>query len=1789
MKRKFTRHFLKKVRQSSAMILGLCITTICGQQAHAQQYDWARTGGAAASVSGIVSISPTLNASKLNGVAQNETWVVFSTASGMRFKGAGNGTPPDIGMKETQAVSLGRYDADMNLVWLAAYNNIVRIAADPYANDQFYAVANVSVANDNTSSTFLGIPWTSEKAGYITFVLKCKATGVGSYTVLKLLKINGDLDDVADNLIVKNIGGGHTRIAVQGHSRSSSLGLYTDGTAGAAQVAPVNGGGSANYDEFVACYDDDNNTNTIAPLWVNTFGAASANESAFNPIDIADNGDVRWSQMYVSSNVLGTLNYTLNNSSGSGSGAVTTTSYSANINGGYRYILFSLSGSNGAPVWVKNELTANVAFAPYGIISDADGTSYIYGLLSGSGTYDAGSGISVTASGSNDLAVVVLDKNGTALRAKSYGNSTAQAVGPAVPNLINLDRTNNRLYIVGYTASGFNAEAATVQSQPAGGSSGFLLAADASDLTGLSAVTNISNVSAISAVDVAVLRPDGNIVAVQQYTVKGENKLNASATSLLPKTAYGYQDVAITKFDGNAVSLLNPLAEGGWGGSSANAIYGTALKGQQLVSAGYFTGSMAVGSVALSSSGNAGLITLTDTASGTIAAVRGLVGGAIILYDVKVSPVDGGIYVCGITSGDITPNGGSPLGKTTLSSPDCFVMKLDNGLNPVWTAFLGGTGADYARRLEIDPANGDVYVDGFFTSPTLRLNAAGGTSWGATDIARNSFTGTPLSNDVFVAKFSANGAFQWISSGGCSGSAGNDYTINALKLVNGKLYMGGYGGPGTFNFGGQSLVLNGGGSDMFLVQLDLSTGNANWLKGWSGNGQDQILAMASYNGLIYIGGTSMSSNISMGGSLFTTLAGYDGFIFSVDHNGNEQPGMVQLKGASTEQVNDMQIDGAGNLFFAGFSSSFDLNLGNSLKFATSGGNDCLVGAVDLNNNMNVKWAFLSGSVNAEQFNSITPGKLGMLFAGGTLAGPATFGTQVINGRIGTDFCYSRISYPYIAPGGQISNLSAWYNVGNKLKGSPATEWSNLSVNSSLTNLVATGSVPVSAAGLNFNPTLTITGGAGYLSQVGVYAPNFTSSASNYYNLYAVIKPHSSTDKLNVWSETTSNTGIVVGAAGNTVLGTGGQVTASNVTALSNTQYSLSTLTVNGTAMNNYLNGTSNGAAAGVTALNTNNAGIFQVNGTGTLDVAELVTYAGTHTTGNPPINKVETYLGLKYGITLGHDYFSTIGDTLYKVNNGFANNIAGIGIDSAELLLQKQGRSQNSDAKGNMVTVGMGVIATDNVNNLAIPTQDDSYLVWGDDNGSVTSNQTINMAKTVSSCAQRLPRNWRIQRTHAGIGSTQVQIDLNNTIDLSSYAAPDIQLMIDRDGDGNFSTGMVNLVTAASFIGNVATFNGVNWDTDGNGADIFAVVFNNKIPDPVLVAKGNIVAAPLFTCKDVGGSNVMVDNAAAPTVKYAAVSPNGNTGYNFVVTAMNNNPAVNNQMKTDNATRTTAFSNRMYIIHDAGVNSYPTGMSVKVYYDPQDSIDAVNALDSKVSGQVKYLWFKYPGTDVNAVLNAQTDATITGALWLAPSAYGEEGGVKYVEFSNISNFSVFGAMAGRGVVALPLHFTGSRATPDACSVNLSWSFVTEGITMVKQFEVQRSSNGHDFETIATVSFGSRTYTDAPPHDGEWYYRIKVMENSTVTYTSVMPVKIKCVNDEIRVYPNPAVDLVTILINGATSNANYHLLTAAGALVTKGTINNGIAKLNVAGLSAGVYLLRIENNGKVETQKISVMH
>jgi len=135
-------------------------------------------------------------------------------------------------------------------------------------------------------------------------------------------------------------------------------------------------------------------------------------------------------------------------------------------------------------------------------------------------------------------------------------------------------------------------------------------------------------------------------------------------------------------------------------------------------------------------------------------------------------------------------------------------------------------------------------------------------------------------------------------------------------------------------------------------------------------------------------------------------------------------------------------------------------------------------------------------------------------------------------------------------------------------------------------------------------------------------------------------------------------------------------------------------------------------------------------------IAEIITFSSRKNDASltDERNKIQSYLAIKYGITLGsngtsQDYVDSDGNVIWdqSVNSGFNYDIAGIGRDDASELNQKQSKSVNSDfdSEGQirgLVTIGLtNIYSTNNENISSNPTtfSDKQFLTWGNNNGNL--------------------------------------------------------------------------------------------------------------------------------------------------------------------------------------------------------------------------------------------------------------------------------------------------------------------------------------------------------------------------------------------------------------------------------------------------------------------------------------
>ena len=173
--------------------------------------------------------------------------------------------------------------------------------------------------------------------------------------------------------------------------------------------------------------------------------------------------------------------------------------------------------------------------------------------------------------------------------------------------------------------------------------------------------------------------------------------------------------------------------------------------------------------------------------------------------------------------------------------------------------------------------------------------------------------------------------------------------------------------------------------------------------------------------------------------------------------------------------------------------------------------------------------------------------------------------------------------------------------------------------------------------------------------------------------------------------------------------------------------------------------------------------------------------------------KIQSYLGVKYGITLQDassaltdyrvndvDYIDSNGDVFWdtSAHAGYLYDVAGIGRDDASELNQKQSMSQNLETDGTGPTSGfltMGLTQIYNTNNLNISSNattvnDREFLMWGNNNASLDGtamNITVDMSEDIGGglvtnvSFTAIPRIWKVVEIGGDVPSVQVSIPSN--------------------------------------------------------------------------------------------------------------------------------------------------------------------------------------------------------------------------------------------------------------------------------------------------------------------------------------------------------------------------------------------------------------------------------------------
>jgi len=212
------------------------------------------------------------------------------------------------------------------------------------------------------------------------------------------------------------------------------------------------------------------------------------------------------------------------------------------------------------------------------------------------------------------------------------------------------------------------------------------------------------------------------------------------------------------------------------------------------------------------------------------------------------------------------------------------------------------------------------------------------------------------------------------------------------------------------------------------------------------------------------------------------------------------------------------------------------------------------------------------------------------------------------------------------------------------------------------------------------------------------------------------------------------------------------------------------------------------------------------------------------------ILRLETYLALKYGITLYESNYVSPNDSIlwnYDSNQTYSHAIAGIGRDSVFGLHQKQSCSEEED----VLTIGVGSLCILNKENTdSLP--EGSYLIWGHNQGDMSCDNPFDSIPLWE-------RMWLMEARRAASLATTVKIKIQ--VEDSCYLA------IDRSGSGNFDSASTDYYAQAYADSNgYSYFTNIVWDTDANGKDVFTFSPGNTMT-PLMMA-----VLPDTACKNLG-------------------------------------------------------------------------------------------------------------------------------------------------------------------------------------------------------------------------------------------------------------------------------------------------------------------------------------------------
>ncbi|MEW6731971.1 MAG: SBBP repeat-containing protein [Acidobacteriota bacterium] len=272
-------------------------------------------------------------------------------------------------------------------------------------------------------------------------------------------------------------------------------------------------------------------------------------------------------------------------------------------------------------------------------------------------------------------------------------------------------------------------------------------------------------------------------------------------------------------------------------------------------------------------------------------------------------------------------------------------------IDPVvaYSTYLGASNIEEGTAIAIDVA-GNAYVTGFTSSITFPV----------ANPAQNNSGGL---RDIFVTKLNPAGNALVYSTylGGSNDDIGSDIVVDSA----GNAYITGETSSNNFPIknAAQSTIGSSSQEDVFITKLSAAGNTIVYSTYLGGTSEDRATALGVDTvGNAYVAGITGSSNFPVKNPLQgTRVGGIDGFIAKLNPTGNMFIYSTFLGGSSTDEILDLVVDTAGNVYIVGDTSSSNFPTKNALQGGNAGGVDAFIAKIDASGSMLIFSTYLGGS------------------------------------------------------------------------------------------------------------------------------------------------------------------------------------------------------------------------------------------------------------------------------------------------------------------------------------------------------------------------------------------------------------------------------------------------------------------------------------------------------------------------------------------------------------------------------------------------------------------------------------------------------------------------------------------------------------------------------------------------------------------------------------------------------------------------------------------------------------